>query len=134
MNLEKIFKFIEDKTNYKTPITYKIINGLPLTNDELIVDGNLFLLYINITTLPDNLKVGGFLNLTGTKILSLPDNLKVGGSLTLSFTKITSLPDNLKVGGDLILSHTPLSKYHTGKQIKKMIEDKGGTIKGKIYI
>jgi len=76
----------------------------------------------------------GDLNLRNTPITSLPDNLKVGGNLYLGNTPITSLPDNLQVGGDLDLENTPLSKKHTKEQIKQMIEDNGGYVKGDIYI
>ena len=75
----------------------------------------------------------GDLRLPDTKITSLPDNFKVGGSLILSDTKITSLPDNLEVGENLNLINTPLSEKYTKEEIKKMIEDKGGYVKRKIY-
>jgi hypothetical protein len=58
----------------------------------------------------------------------------VGGDLDLYNTKITSLPDNLSVGGFLTLENTPLSKKYTKEQIKQMIEDKGGYVKGNIHI
>ena len=75
----------------------------------------------------------GDLDLTNTPITSLPDNLKVGGDLYLSGTKITSLPDNLKVGGGLYLSNTPISKKYTKEEIKNIIIQQGGDIKGTIY-
>ncbi len=96
--------------------------------------GDLNLRNTPITSLPNNLNVGGYLNLGNTPITSLPNNLNVGGNLDLYNTKITSLPDNLKVGGDLNLANTPLSKKYTKAQIKQMIEDKGGYVKGNIYI
>ena len=71
--------------------------------------GNLYLLFSDVTSLPDGLTVGGTLDLGGTKITSLPDNLTVGGSLWLSGTQITSLPDNLTVGGGLYLNYTPIT-------------------------
>lgn len=81
-----------------------------------------------------NLKVGGDLYLRNTPITSLPDGLQVGGYLYLRDTPITSLPDNLQVGGDLYLRDTPLAKKYTKDQIKQMIKDKGGNVKGNIYI
>ena len=84
--------------------------------------------------LPDNLKVGRDLYLNNTPITSLPDNLKVGGGLFLGNTQITSLPNNLQVGGGLDLSNTPISQNYTKEEIIKMIEDKGGFIKGNIYM
>ena len=62
------------------------------------------------------------------------DDLKVGGRLDLNSTKITSLPDGLKVGGYLYLPNTPLSEKYTKEEIRKMIEDKGGEVKGGIFI
>jgi hypothetical protein len=37
------------------------------------------------------------------------------------------------VGGFLNLRNTPLSKKYTKEQIKQMIEDNGGYVKGNIY-
>ena len=96
--------------------------------------GDLDLYNIKITSLPNNLQVGGFLDLGITKITSLPDNLQVGEDLYLYGTQITSLPDNLKVGGHLNLRKTPLSTKYSKDEIRKMIEDKGGDVKGDIHI
>jgi hypothetical protein len=112
-------------------LEYTKITSLP---DNLQVGGNLDLYNTPITSIPDNLKVGGYLYLEYTKITSLPDNLSVGGFLNLENTPITSLPDNLSVGGSLNLGNTPLSKKYTKEQIKQMIEDNGGYVKGNIYI
>ena len=54
------------------------------------------------------------------------------GDLNLFGTPITLLPNNLKVGGDLELGHTPLSKKFTSEEIKQIIKDKGGYVKGEI--
>ena len=102
--------------------------------DNLQVGRDLNLYNTQITSLPDNLQVGGDLDLYNTRITSLPDNLQVGGYLHLGNTPITSLPDNLKVGGNLYLYNTPISQNYTKEEIIKMIEDKGGFIKGHIYI
>jgi hypothetical protein len=102
--------------------------------DNLSVGGDLDLRNTPLTSLPDNLSVGGYLDLYNTKITSLPDNLNVGGGLYLRNTPITSLPNNLSVGGNLDLENTPLSKKYTKEQIKQMIKDNGGYVKGNIYI
>ena len=131
---------------YNTPITslpdnLKVERNLylrdtPITSlpDNLQVGGYLILNNTPISSLPDNLKVGRNLILSNTPLTSLPDNLKVGGDLELFNTQITSLPNNLKVGGDLELRNTPLSKKYSKEEIRQMIEDKGGEVKGKIYI
>ncbi len=77
--------------------------------EKIVVDGDLYLSYTPITSLPDNLHVGGNLDLAGTQITSLPDNLHVGGYLNLIGTKITSLPDNLYVTDAIFIYGTPLN-------------------------
>ena len=134
-NIYNLFKFLEDKEGTKTPLKIKLITAPEtLTHNELKVRGSLNLGYTKITSLPDGLKVEDYLDLSNTKITSLSDNLEVGGYLDLSNTKITSLPDNLKIEDDLYLDNTPLSKKYSDEQIRKIIEDKGGYIKGEIYI
>ena len=135
MNTFNFLKFLEDKKGKKIPFKYKIIHAPEtITDEDLQVGGTLYLYNTKITSLPDNLKVRGSLVLYNTPITSLPDNLKVGGGLDLNNTKITSLPDNLQVGGHLYLNNTPLSEKYTKDQIRKMINAKGGYVKGEIYI
>jgi hypothetical protein len=134
MNLEKVFNFIKEKRGYDYPVIYKLLNGIPLSDDELHINGYLDLSGLNIPSFPDNLKVGGSVYLNSTNITSLPDNLHVGGELYLINTNITSLPDNLHVGGSLDLYNTPISKTYTEEEIRKMIEDKGGFVKGYILV
>ena len=143
-NISNLFNFIESKRpEYKIPFTVKLIyDPESITEDELIVKGDLYLIKEPITSLPDGLTVEGTLELKGTKIISLPDNLTVGGSLSLYGTKVKSIPNGLTVGGSLTLFHTPLSKQLSRKysswvaenEILKMIQDKGGNVKGNIYI
>jgi Leucine-rich repeat (LRR) protein len=68
-----------------------------------------------------------------TNITSLPDNLTVNGYLNLYNTQITDIPQNLKIYESLMLDGTSLANYYTRKQIRKMIEEKGGFLKGYIY-
>lgn len=133
-NIYNLFKFLEDKEGTKTPFMAKLIYSPDnLTPDELEVGGALYLRNTKITSLPDGLKLGGGLYLRSTKITSLPDGLEVGWNLELRDTPITSLPDGLEVGGYLDLRNTPLSEKYTEEEIRKMIEDKGGNVEGKIY-
>ena len=134
-NYQMLLEFMDTLGNPK----FKIAGDVDLrnTNIESVgnlveVEGFLYLDNTNIESLPDNLKVGGYLILYNTKIKSLPDNLHVDGDFYLGNTKIQSLPDNLHVGGDLYLSNTPLSKKYSKKEIRQMIEDKGGFV-SKIY-
>jgi hypothetical protein len=102
--------------------------------NNLNVKSDIYLSHTPIKSVPDTLKVGGHFYLDDTKITALPDNLKVGGDLRLTSTPIRSLPDNLNVKGDIDLRDTPISKKYTKEEILKMIEDSGGSVKGKIYI
>ena len=105
--LKRIFKFLEEKGEHRMPLKFKLLNNIPLTKEELIVDDDLNLSYTNITSLPEGLKVGGSLLLSGCKnITSLPEGLKVGGNLNLIDTNITSLPNGLEVGRDLYLNNS----------------------------
>ena len=97
--------------------------------------GNLDLSGAQITELPPNLKkVGGSLWLTRSEITKLPDDLEVEDGLDLSYTAIVELPKRLKVGGSIVVDNTPLSKKHSADQIRKMIQDLGGTVRGRILI
>ena len=135
-NIYNLFKFLEKKKGTETPLKFKLIYAPEeVTDEDLNVEGDLDLPYTNITSLPDNLKVRGFLDLTNTKkITSLPDNLQVGGHIFSNSSNLTSLPDNLSIGGDFWLQKTPLAGKYTKEEIRKMIEGKGGYVKGRIYV
>lgn len=96
-----IFQFLQDNKGKKVPLLYKLLNNLPLTKDDLFIDGDLNLMYSEITYLPDNLTVNGRLILYQTKIKSLPNNLRVKTWLNIENTDISVLPDDLYVGNDL---------------------------------
>ena len=149
--LKRIFEFLEEKEGHNAPVKWKLINNIPLIEEDLNVKGDLNLIYSKITSLPEGLKVGGFLGLTACKgITSLPKGLQVGGNLYLTSSNITSLPEGLKVGGflgltackgitslpkglqvggGLFIKNTPLEDY-SDEQLREMI--KPGFIKGKI--
>jgi len=132
--VKNLFKFIEDRyPEYRAPLKWKLLHDFDsITEKDLIVKDNLYLSDAKITQLPDNLQVEGYLNLYNTKITQLPNNLQVEGYLALENTKITQLPDNLKVGGTLWLVATPIAKKYSKDQIRQMIKDKGGYLKGGI--
>jgi hypothetical protein len=132
--MEKIynlFKFIEDKyPEYGIPLTYKLVNGIPLTKEELNIEGDLDLDYSHVTSLPDNLTISGYLLLYNCyKLTALPKGLTVGESLNLrGCVNLKSLPKGLVVGGDLYLGNTPIDKKYTEAEIREMCPG----IKGKI--
>jgi hypothetical protein len=99
--LKKIFNFIEKNDNRNAPLLWKLENDIPLSKEELEVEGNLNLENSKITSLPEGFYVKGNLDLSNSKITSLPKGLKVGGKLLLIATPITSLPEGLKVDGVL---------------------------------
>ena len=147
--LKRIFNFLEEKGEHNAPVKWKLINNIPLTEEDLNIEGDLDLSEVEVTSLPEGLKVGGYLNLEGLQIASLPKGLKVGGLLILNLSKITSLPNDLevkdnlgligtiitslpnglKVGGDLYIINAELLRY-TNNELKEMV--KPGFIKGKI--
>ena len=106
--LKKIFDFIKTKDNRNIPFMWKLKNNEPITEDDLIVNGDLDLRpssidYMDIESLPEGLKVSGRLDLMGSDMQFLPKGLEVGGILDLSYSLINSLPEGLKVGGSLSL-------------------------------
>ena len=152
--LKKIFEFLEENDNRKTPFLWKWVNNIPLTEKDLNIEGELDLTDTDIKSLPDGLKVAGDLNLTETDmrllperlevagnlyldhslIKSLPKGLKVGGDLSIEATYIVSLPRGLQVGGDLYLNDSYLYKFTSLNElrdiVKKMVEP--GFIKGNV--
>ncbi len=149
--LKKIFDFLEENGEHNPPFMWKLKNNEPITEDDLIVNGDLNLNHSKITSLPEGLEVGGFLDLSYSLINSLPEGLKVGGSLSLfdcanitslpeglkvgrnldlGFTKIISLPRGLKVEGFIDLNGTKLTEY-SDDELRKMV--KPGYIKGRIF-
>jgi hypothetical protein len=106
--LKNILNFIKTKDNRNIPFMWKLKNNEPITEDDLIVNGDLDLRpssidYMDIESLPEGLKVSGRLNLMGSDMQFLPKGLEVGGYLDLSYSFIKSLPEGLKVGGSLSL-------------------------------
>ena len=129
--LKRIFKFLEEKEEHKAPFIWKLENNIPLTEEDLNIEGDLNLhSYKKLTSLPKGLKVGGSLSLIFADIESLPEGLKVGDNLYLQHSKITSLPKGLKVGGVMFIEYTPFKKY-TDDELREMV--KPGFIKGKIH-
>ena len=127
---EKIQQYIKDGGKGDLDLDETPITSIP---DNLVkVGGYLNLSSTQITSLSNSLQIGGSFLFLHTKIKSLPDNLKVGEDLYLSFSKIDSIPNNLQVDGNISLYRTPLAKKYVAEEIKQMIEEKGGYVKGKI--
>jgi hypothetical protein len=102
--LKNIFKFLEDEGEHKAPFKWKLENNIPLSKEDLKVEGNL--------------------NLIGSDIKSLPEGLEVGWDLYLDYTMINTLPKGLQVDGDLSITNNPLAKL-SDETILSMIEPDG---------
>ena len=126
---KRIQGYFNDPEETILDLTFTKSISLP---DNFTVKGSLDLSFSKIAKLPENLKVGINLLVRDTEITILPDNLQVGSDLKIFSTKISTIPNNLKVGHDLIATNTPLVEKYTAEQIRKMIEDKGGYVGGKI--
>ena len=101
--LKRIFDFLEEKGEQRIPFLWKWKNEIPLTEEDLNVQGDLDFSQSEIKSLPEGLKISGDLDLSYTYIRLLPKGLKVGGHLDLTESDIEFLPKGLEVGGDLIL-------------------------------
>jgi len=124
--LKIIFKFLEKEENIRAPLLFKWKNDEPLTEEDLIVKGNLDLANLKITSLPEGLKVVDHLYLGNCKNLkSLPEGLEVGGNLILeACSQLHSLPKGLKVYGTLYIYTSPLGEY-SEEQLRNMVGDNG---------
>jgi hypothetical protein len=127
--LKRIFNFLEEKGEQRIPFLWKWKNEIPLTEEDLNVNGDLDLSNSNITLLPEGLKVSGTFDLGYSNITSLSEGLKVGDDLYLSNSNLSSLPKGLEVGGFIFIYNTPLTEY-TNNELREMI--KPGFIKGRI--
>jgi len=93
---------VDDDLNFQGD---KRITQLP---NNLLIDGDLYLLGTRIMYLPEVLTITGELDLFGTNIRTLPNKLRIGYKLYLLNSKITSLPKGLYVG-DRIYSEDKLN-------------------------
>ena len=98
-------------------LDYMLYPNLTSLPDNLEVRGSLFLRNSSIKSLPSNLHVHNNLNLQGADITTLPADIKVGGYLELSLSKIEYLPNNLEIGGSLLLGGTRIDKLPRGLKI-----------------
>jgi len=88
----------------------------------------------SLKELPQGLQVGINLFLYDcTSLKQLPKGLKVGHLNLYSCTSLKELPQGLQVGKDLNLRRTPIAQKYSEEQIRSMIEDGGGFVKGNIY-
>jgi len=108
--MNNIFKYLEIKKGRPIPLQYKLKNKMPLTKDDLYIEGDLDLWFSDYFLLPDDLTVNGSLDLYFSNMKTLPNNLTVNGCLYLELTNISDLPDSLNVEGNLFCRSTPLAK------------------------
>jgi Leucine-rich repeat (LRR) protein len=121
MNPVNLFKFLEKQKGKLIPFKVKIVLGLPLTPEELDVEGNINLIGSRITSLPEGLRVRGWVDLGSSSIKSLPENLFVLKSLVLSGTPIRSLPSGLHVGGSLVLEDSNIESLPSDLKVGRSL-------------
>ena len=131
MNIN-IFLYLQDKKIKKIPLEYKLLNNIPLTQEDLFVNGDLLLFRTNLTSLPNNLTVNGHLDLLSSKIEKLPNNLIVNRHLNIQLTYITELPDDLCVSGSLFCYNTPLA--NNIRNDESLLNKYSKQVKGRIII
>jgi len=124
--LKRIFYFLEEKEQQNPPFLWKWKNEIPLTEEDLDINGDLDLTYSNIESLPEGLKIDGDLILNYCEnISSLPEGLLVRGNLILEeCINLSSLPKGLKVGGTLYIFASPLGEY-SNSQLRNIVGDGG---------
>jgi len=124
--LKRIFYFLEENEQQNPPFLWKWKNEIPLTEEDLDINGDLDLTYSNIESLPEGLKIDGDLILNYCEnISSLPEGLLVRGNLILEeCINLSSLPKGLKVGGTLYIFASPLGEY-SNSQLRNMVGDGG---------
>ena len=148
------FKFLEDKRGEKMPLQLKLVyDPKGITKEDLNVKQHLEIegRKFNIKELPNNLKIEGALIIHKTKIKKLPDDIEVGFGVYASYSELEYLPNNLHTE-DVICNHsklqdipynlridrtfnvanTPLTEKYSKEEIRKLIEDRGGYVKGRI--
>ena len=110
-----------------------LASGTPITEipADIEIGWALSLAYCGrIKYLPDFLHVPSSLYLLGSSIVELPDNLTVGRYLDASRSEIAKIGKNLKVGHDLDITQSPIQTKYSKSEIRRMIEETGGSVKG----
>ncbi len=93
------------------------LESLPI--ESLLVDGDLDLTQLDLTSLPNELIVKGSLSINACgSLTSLPKGLKVEKDFWISDSAIESLPENLYVGGDVNAWEGSLVSVSTGIHIR----------------
>lgn len=112
MNPINLFKYLEKEKGRQIPLKVKLIHDLPLTPEDLNINGDLLIMGRN------------------NNITSLPQGLHVKGDLSVYNSNISSLPPDLKVEGNLWIRLSPMFYDNSDKEIRAML--KTGYIKGRI--
>ena len=106
--------------------------GIKRLPDDIKIGGSILAANSKLEYIPDNFSVIT-INAISSELKFIPDNLTLLNDLVLNRTNVKSIPNNLKIGGNFHCGETPLQQKYTREQIKKMIEDKGGYVKGDIF-
>jgi len=105
---------------YGLRVSGSVYGGSEITSlsENIVIDGDLSLLFAPITKLPESLSVGGDLYLPNTPIACLPKGLHVGGYLEMSHSEVSSLPDPFVVHGDISLVGTLITTLPTSMTVR----------------
>ena len=131
-NIVKLFSFLEKQTGKKLSLSKRLQLGLPVSEEELDIKGDLSLANakgLNLIRLPDNIRITGSLFLAGSSLLKLPNNLTVGRNLNISYTEIREIPESLKVGSGLYMESCPIEKIPDNLQINEIIHAPNSKLK-----
>jgi hypothetical protein len=109
-NIDRYTKKSWSPGRYEKSEIKKLIDVAKLPIEDRIIDDNLDIRGVPVTSLPAGLRITGSANLDGTNLKSLPDGFEVGFNLNISDTQITELPRGLKVGGSLTAANLPITK------------------------
>lgn len=119
--LNEIKAFLEKKRSAVSASSKKLIDMLDIKKtmdsndaiclikegkleDNVLINGDLYLKWSEAHMLPDNMEVKGDLNISESKIMVLPLGLKVSGNLYMRRTSIREkdYPKDMQIGGELI--------------------------------
>ena len=115
LHMKAFFNFLEKKAGKKPPIVFDLLyNPENIGKDDILVNRSF--------------------ELNNPKATFLPDNLIVWNRVDIAGSSIDDIPKNLRISGNLIAWNTPLAEKYNSAQIRKMIVDRGGYIKGMIYL
>lgn len=147
-NPAAVIKLMDNEIHVKGFINLHGLTNIYRLPDNLKIDGDLNISFLNIPFLPSGLEVSGHLNcnctycnelpkdwkfksleMSSCHLVHLPEGMVVDGSLDLSSNPIRKLPKRLTVKGDLILDYTLIQSLPPDLYVGNTLSLKGSWIK-----